>query len=414
MVRELGHDLIPPEEVREEILAAIRPIEAEECPLARASGRVLREGLAAGEPVPSFDSSAMDGYAVRIADLAGAAPGRPVALRVVATLPAGALRLEGVEPGTAVRIMTGAPVPPGADAVVPHELTRAAGDRVLFETPSRPGEHLRRAGADLRPGDAALAAGVRLGGPQLALAAALGRTRLRVSRRPRVAVLSTGDELVEPGAIPGPGQIRATNGIALAALIEEMGADAVDLGIAGDRRDDLRDRLRRAVREGADAIVSSGGVSAGDHDHVQAIAREEGKPGKVFKVALRPGKPQAFAVIDGVPLFGLPGNPAAAVISFVVFVRPALRKMLGELPVLPDRFPVRFEAPFRYKPGRAFVLRARAEPDMARGGFRVAAIGPQDSSLLSSLAQSNALIFLPGDRDAAAAGEVFPAEWIRG
>jgi molybdopterin molybdotransferase len=333
---------------------------------------------------------------------------------VARTIAAGDGGGAALDPRTAVRIMTGAPVPDGADAVVPHELTSAAGERVLFEAAVREGQNIRAAGSDLRPGDVPLRAGQRLRGPQMALAASLGRGEVLVTRRARVAIISSGDELVGPGVPLLPGKIRSSNQYALSGLLEELGIEPLDLGIVPDRRDLLRAAIRRAAEGGADAVISSGGVSAGDHDHMKLIAAEEGRPGKLFQVAMRPGKPQAFARIDGIPLFGLPGNPASVVISFAVFVRPALRKMLGETPILPPRFSVRFSAPYRYRPGREMVLRARVEPDPGGPGLLVAEVGGQDSSLLSSLARANALVYLPGDRDLAPVGETFPAEWLHG
>jgi molybdopterin molybdotransferase len=421
VVRELGQELSPLEEVRAQILSWVAPLPVESCALAEAWDRVLRQDLSAADAIPPFDNSAMDGYAVRSADLSAASPGQPVALPVLGTLAAGAAGRAALEKPGAIRIMTGAPLPAGADAVVPQEITRNDGSRVLFEGPVRPGQNIRRAGSDLRPGEPALRGGERLRGPQMALAAALGRASLQVTRRPRVAIISPGDELVEPGSPLGPGRIRSSNQYALIGLLRDLGVEPVPLGIVPDRREEIRAAIKRAAEGGADGVISTGGVSAGDYDFVQAIAREEGDPGRVFKVAMRPGKPQAFARIDGIPLFGLPGNPASAVISFVVLVRPALRRMLGEARPLPERFPASFPARFSYRPGRVFFLRARLEPEpfpgpaaSAGAGFRVAEVGEQDSGVLSSLARANALVELPADRGVVEPGEPFPAEWIRG
>jgi molybdopterin molybdotransferase len=416
MARELGHELQPIEDVRAEILSSIAPLPAETCALAESYDRVLREDVAAPAPLPPFDNSAMDGYAVRSADLAAASPARPVSLRVMSVVPAGSGEVRTLEAGAAIPIMTGAPLPSGADCVVPRELVRVEGDAVRFEETSRPGANVRRRGSDLRPGDVPLRAGQRLRGPQLALAAALRRASLVVGRRPRVAIISPGDELVEPGQEPGPGQISSSNQYALIGLLREAGAEPLPLGIVPDRRSEIRATMAGAAAAGADAIITTGGVSAGDYDFVQAIAREEGAPGRVYKVAMRPGKPLAFAVLDGIPLLGLPGNPASAVISFLVFARPILRRMLGEKQVFAERFPVRFRAPYRYRPGRVFFLRARVEPDAPGegGGFHVAEVGEQDSSVISSLSLANALVVLPAGRDLAPSGEEFPAEWIHG
>jgi molybdopterin molybdotransferase len=411
--RELGHDLEPLEEVREEMLSHIAPLGDELCRLDVAHGRVLRQALVARDLLPPFDNSAMDGYAVRVSDLAEAREERPVALRVERTLQAGAAPGEPLPAGAAARIMTGAPLPPGAEAVVPHELTRPGGGAVLFFQPVRRGQNIRPAGGDLRPGAIPLGPGVLLRAPQLAIAAALGYGELRVSRVPRVAVLCPGDELIEAGEPLAPGKIRNSNAYSLAGGLRESGAEPIPLGIIPDRKEAVLAAIRRGLELGADALVSTGGVSAGDYDFVQAVVRESASPGRVFKVAMRPGKPQVFGLFGGRPLFGLPGNPAASIISFEVFVRPALRKLSGRASILPQRFGVRFPFPYRYKAGRVFLLRTRIEPDPGPGGgFQVAPAGDQDSSFLGSLASANAIIELPGDRDHIEPGEVHPAFWL--
>ncbi|MBI4585954.1 MAG: molybdopterin molybdotransferase MoeA [Planctomycetes bacterium] len=429
-LRELGHDLIPLEEVRETILRHVDRLPAEEVPLLEAWDRVLAEDLAVKELIPPFDNSAMDGYAVRAGDLEGASPERPVTLRVRGRIQAGdppgfqlseaqlpqigLPQIGHPQIGAAARIMTGAPIPQDADAVVPHELTRFTDTEVTFTAAAASGQNIRRAGGDMKPGEVPVGKGTRLRGPQLAVAAALGLARIKVSRRPRVAIISPGKELVWPGEPAGPGQIRNSNAYALAGLLREGGA-APEVGrIIEDSTHALRREFRRALEGGVDALLTTGGVSAGDYDFVQQVVREDGSPGYVFKAAMRPGKPQVFGVLGGKPLFGLPGNPASAIISFTVFVLPALRKMLGEEPVVPPVFPVRFTSDFSYRGGRTFLLRAAVEPDFEHpgGGFRVRSIGGQDSSFLSSLAAANALIQLPAGRDGVKAGEILPAWWI--
>lgn len=410
-MRELGHELQPLEAVRETILSHIDALPVETCPLRRAHGRVLRQDIVANDLLPPFDNSAMDGYAVRVADLAGASEDRPVTLSVCRIVQAGDVSTEALAAGTSVRIMTGAPMPPEAEAVVPHELTTFTDESVTFVEPVRASQNVRSAGGDVRPGEVPFTAGRLLRSPGVAIAGALGFADVEVTRSPRIGVISPGDELVDIGETPGPGKIRNSNELAIAAALLEAGAVPVHLGIVEDSLDALREVIRRGVDDGLDGFVSTGGVSAGDFDFVQAVVREDARPGFVFKVAMRPGKPQVFGLFDGVPLFGLPGNPAAAVISFEVFVRPALRKMLGLERVLPETFGVKFSFEYSYKPGRVFLLRARVEPD-PDGGYRAVQPGQQDSSFLSSLARSNAIVMLPPDGGPIAPGDVRDAFWL--
>ncbi|MCZ6792724.1 MAG: molybdopterin molybdotransferase MoeA, partial [Planctomycetota bacterium] len=326
-------------------------------------------------------------------------------------LPAGGVPAAALSSGETLRIMTGAPLPEGADAVVPHEITKRSDAAVRFFAPVAGGKNIRRAGGDMQPGDRPLAAGQVLGSSQLAIAAALGYPELRVTRTPRVAILSPGDELVPVGETPPPGKIRSSNAPALAGALREVGAEPVDLGIVPDDESTIESSIRRAFDAGADAVVSSGGVSAGDYDYVRTVVERRADPAHVFKVAMRPGKPQVFGLFDGRPFFGLPGNPASSIISFEVFVRPAIRKMRGERDVLPPTFGVRFPFDYSYKPGRVFLLRARVEEDPA-GGFRVVPPGSQDSSFLASLARANVVIVLPAEGGRVAAGELRPAFWL--
>ena len=411
--RELGHALEPLEAVREKILSHVEPVNSERVPLERAHGRVLRAEIVASEHVPPFDNSAMDGFAVRSQDIATASPEASRTLPVIARVQAGDAGDIDLSAEAAIRIMTGAPLPSGADAVVAHELTEFTETAVTFTAPARKGQNIRRRGADLSPGDRPLTSGVVLQAPQLAVAGVLGAGEVDVTRQARIAILSPGDELVPVGESPGPGKIRNSNAHSLSGMIREAACEPIDLGIVPDRPEAIRHAIRRGIELGADAFVSTGGVSAGDFDFVRDVVAEDGDPGLVFKVAMRPGKPLVFGLLDDRPFFGLPGNPAASIISFEVFVRPALRKLRGDASCETLTFPVRFPFEYRYKSGRTFLLRTRIEPDSSGdASFRVCEPGAQDSSFLGSLVRANAVVELPPDRDIVEVGETRPAFWL--
>ncbi|MEC7923111.1 MAG: gephyrin-like molybdotransferase Glp, partial [Planctomycetota bacterium] len=321
---------------------------------------------------------------------------------------------EPLAAGSAVRIMTGAPLPPGAESVVPHELTEFTDTEVTFSDPIEAGRNVRPAGGDMRPGDVPLGPGAVLGPSQLGIAATLGYASLEVSRRPRVAILSPGDELVDIAEQPGPGKIRNSNACSLRAAVIESGCEPIDLGIIPDNKPAIREAISAAIERGADALVSTGGASAGDFDFIKEVVSEDADPAHVFKVAMKPGKPQVFGLFDGRPFFGLPGNPAAAIVSFEVFVRPGLRKLLGCSRVLPELFEVRFPFEQHYKPGRVFLLRTRVEPSSEGGGYEVVRPGEQDSSFLASLARANAIVVLPPEGGPVPEGATRPAFWMGG
>lgn len=415
-MRELGHHLVSMEEVQKTILSHVSEVDAEERILADCVGRVLRQDVTAQEHLPPFDNSAMDGFGVRTGDLSDVSKEQPVTLPVGQRVQAGDPGDQPLVAGEAVRIMTGAPIPEGVEAVVPHELTTYDDSNVTFTQPVRDGQNVRRRGEDFRPGDVAMQSGTVLHGPRLGVCGTLGWARLKMSRSLRVAILSPGDELVEVGEPCGPGQIRNGNAYSLRGALAGLGAKPISLGITPDRPDAVREAISQAFADGADAIVSTGGVSAGDFDFVQAVVREDADPAFVFKVAMRPGKPQVFGLYDGKPLFGLPGNPAASVISFELLVRPALRKMRGETLVHEPRFGVRFPFAYKYPSGRVFLLRTQIVPDEEdpRGGFRVEKPGAQGSGLMRSLATANAIVILPADLGQVEPGDVFPAQWIGG
>jgi molybdopterin molybdotransferase len=402
-------------EARERILAQFQPLEAETIGIEVCAGRVLAEDIVADQALPPFDNSSMDGYAVRLRDAAGASAERPVTLPVSADVPAGSPPPGPLAPGTAARIMTGAPMPPGAEAVVPVEDTDDSRDRLDAPVPAavsiraapRPGANVRLAGHDVLPGQRVLRGGTPLTPATIGVLAALGHAQVRVHRQPVVAVFSTGDELRPVEATPGPGQIRDVNSHTLAAAAAHHGARVLRLAPAPDRLEAVRGRLQEAAAAGADIIVSSAGVSVGAYDVVKAAVEAEGGL-SLWRVKMRPGKPLAFGQAAGVPFFGLPGNPVSALMSFEVFVRPALMKMAGRRNL--DKFQVlaRLQAPLQ-SDGRESYLRVIVERDGA--GFSARPAGDQGSAVLSSLARANGLLILPEGVLEARPGEVFTV-WL--
>lgn len=408
-------------EHRAATLALGTPLPAVEVPLADALGLVLAEPLRTAEPLPRWDNSAMDGYAVRAVDTSGAAPEAPVHLQVVADLPAGSPDEPVVLPGTAARIMTGAPVPRGADAIVPVEATDAGTATVAVHAPAALGAHVRRAGEDAVPGDLVLDAGALLGPAHVAAAASLGLATVRAHRRPRIAVISTGDELVPPGEPLARGQIPDSNSWLLAAAVRDAGCDALRLGPVGDDVDALRALLHDLDAGGhgvVDGIVTSGGVSVGAYDVVKAALLPE--PDVDFlPVAVQPGKPQGLGRLPhGTPVWTLPGNPVSSFVSFEMFVRPALQRMRGL--AHPERpwFTAVAADEWRTPPGRAQVMPVRFVTDdgapagPAAGGAlgalpRVArATGRGSGSHLAArLALAHGLAVVPAEVEAVRAGD---------
>jgi molybdopterin molybdotransferase len=310
-------------EARELILGAVKPLGGEVVGLGAAAGRVLLEHVRAARVIPPLDNSAMDGYAVRAEDTASA----PATLRVVEELPAGKRTDRKLGPGEAARILTGAAIPSGADAVVMQEQTEIDGDQLRVLRRVEPGEHVRSAGSDVEPSTTVAARGEVLHPAHVGMLAAVGRTQIRVAARPRVAILATGDELVEPDLLEDDGRIVSSNSYGLQAAIRNAGATPVYLGIAPDEPDMIAERFRQALQ--CDAVVSTGGVSVGDRDWIKSVLAELGGEMKLWRVRMKPGAPLAFVVLDGRPVFGLPGNPVSTLVAFEQFVRPALLKMMG-------------------------------------------------------------------------------------
>lgn len=316
-------------EAKDIILAAVRPLPDVAMPLAEALDCVLARDVAAPVSLPLWDNSSVDGYAVRASDVSDANENNPIHLHVVTEIPAGTTAKATIEPRTCGRIFTGAPIPGGADAVVMQEDTHPHHEGYIAVTESvEPGENIRRAGDDVKKDEVVLRAGVRVGPPQLGLAAALGMAQLVVHPRPRVGVLVTGGEIVEPGRALHNGQIYDANSYALSAFVRQAGCEPVELGIADDTREDLHEKIDYGLSE-CDAVITVGGVSVGDYDLVKEVLAELGCEQEFWKIAMRPGKPFVFARRDAKLAFGLPGNPVSAAVTFLMLVRPALQKMRG-------------------------------------------------------------------------------------
>ncbi|WP_375385663.1 gephyrin-like molybdotransferase Glp [uncultured Microbacterium sp.] len=397
------------------VLATVRPVESVRIPLAEAFGRTLAEAVTARVDIPAFDNSAMDGFAVRHEDVKSAASDSPVRLKVVADIPAGSSLDPALAPGEAARIMTGSAMPSSADSIVPFEDTEGglegtAGEVIVVVAPAF-GAYLRRRGGDTEAGDAVIAPGIELGGFQVAACAAAGVADLVVTRAPRVAIVSTGSELVEPGSALERGQIPDSNSLLLVALVAEAGAEIVLRTSVADDVDALRSALAEASARGADVLVTSGGVSAGAYEVVKdTFGRGDGSSGELefARVAMQPGKPQAFGrLANGMLVFGLPGNPVSVAVSFEAFVRPALLRMQGRSEI--HRAVLRLPAAegWRTPPVRRQYLPAAIDrTDPSRWTVRPATAGGSGSHLAGGLARAEALAVVAADVDEVAPGDI--------
>ena len=384
------------DEARARILAAFAPLPMVRVSLAEAMGSVLAVDVIAGGSVPAFPNAAMDGFALRAEETVGASSERPVRLRVIAEAAAGYESVAVVTSGTAIRIMTGAPVPAGADAVVRFEETdertgairHGPGDTVAIGASARPGENVRPIGEDVHAGETVLTAGTRV-------------------RPAEIGVLATGDEIVDAGEPLGPGQIRNSNAPMLAALVSRCGGEAVALGTARDTEADLCGCLAQA--DGLDLLLTTGGVSVGDYDLVKQVLQAQGRI-DLWEVRIKPGKPLAFGCVGRTPVLGLPGNPVAAAVAFEQFARPAIRKMLGhgclEIPTVTARLEGRVEN----RGGRRHYVRVAVEASPQ--GYVARVVGGQGSGVLSTLAKANALLIIPETLLAAEDGALLPAQML--
>ncbi|TDC69932.1 molybdopterin molybdenumtransferase MoeA [Actinomadura sp. GC306] len=383
-----------------EILGSVGVLPPLDMALLEAQGTVLAEPVSAQVPLPPFDNSAMDGYAVVAADIAAAAETSPVALPVVGDIVAGDTGVSAIRPGLTARIMTGAPMPAGADAVIPVEWTDGGNATVRISRAAPPGHYIRRAGEDVRAGQVVVDAGARLGAPQIGMIAAVGRARVMVRPKPRVVVVATGDELREPGSPLGHGQIWESNGYMLTAAVVEAGGVGYRQATVEDEPGKVLEMFEdQLVR--ADAIVTTGGVSMGTKDVIKEVLSGTGTV-NFHKVRMRPGKPQGFGLLQGTPVFTLPGNPVSAYVSFQIFVRPALRAMQG---LEPDPLPMVsavLAEDIKSPAGLRHFLRGDLSFD--HGTYTVTAAEVQGSHQLGSLATANSLIQVPEDIETLPAG----------
>ena len=383
------------------VLAALPPLPSETCELDSALGRVLAQDIVAERPLPPFDGSAMDGFAVRAADVAGAREAEPVVLRLVDESRAGRPAQATLGEGQAIAISTGAIIPAGADAVVRVERTRRddASVHVLEEVAA--GEQVRRAGEDVQAGTTVLQRGVTLGPAQLGVLASVGRAQVRCARAPRVSLLVTGDELLAAGERARPGTIGDSNSYSLAALARCAGAEVLGSEVVGDDERATRAAIAAAAHD-ADTVVICGGVSVGAHDHVRASLRALGATQAFWGLALRPGHPMWFGTLNGRPVFGLPGNPVSAMVTFVLLAGPALRAMQGA-PQARARSTARLDGGYDKPAGRAHALRCRLSE--REDGRHVAPTGPQGSHVLSSMLAADALALIPSQTTRVAPAE---------
>ena len=394
--------MITLDEARDYVLASVERLEGRSIPLDEARGLVLAAPVQSPESIPAFANTAMDGFAVRAADTVGA----PKELSIVGTIAAGDPGLIEVGPGQAARIMTGAPIPAGADAVVMVERTSASEDgaSVSIDIEVEAGNHVRGVGEDIAAGEEVFPGGVVISPGHLGVLASIGTYEVKAHPRPRIGVLSTGDELVDGPEPLQRGQIRDSNRRTLLALVDEAGFEPIDLGLARDSEDDI-ERIFRDGVDRCDAVLSSGGVSMGDFDYVKVVLDRIGQM-RWMQIAIKPAKPFAFGLVNGVPIFGLPGNPVSSMVSFELLAKPALRLMAGHQELGPETVTAQSDDHLgRGTDGKTHFLRVNARRD-DRGSWHVARSGGQGSHQLAAMARAEALAIVPDEIDIAIGGEV--------
>ena len=393
--------MIEYEQALKKVLNSAYQLPSESVSLIKSLNRILAEGIRARENIPPFQKATMDGYAVRAQDTTGASEENPVELEIIADLPAGKVLKSALKEKCAIKIMTGAPLPEGADAVVMVEDTEKKGKKVLVKKAVKPGENIGEAGEDVKKDELVISPGEKIGPAQMGMLASLGFSRVKVAKKPKVAVIATGSEIVEPGSRLSPGKIRNANGYSLYALSLRAGADAKYLGIAGDKKSELRAKISQT--KGFNLVLLSGGVSVGEYDLVKDQLKGFGVEQVFWQVRIKPGKPVFFGKKKNQLIFGLPGNPVSSMVTFYLFVRPALDKMLGKKQIGLKKGRAILAQDLKLKPGRTQFLRGSLTSE---GIVRQVSIFPnQKSGVLKSMVKSNVLVVVPAHIEEMEQGE---------